>query len=486
MKSPSRGSWVLAFSLCGVGCSGADDAVVGDGGPTPDAGVTYDASAPDVAGPDGAASDADLPPVTPPATPPIDCTKTQCRYVTPPGAGAKSGADWANACAGFTGSCTVASLARGTTYFVAGGTYQGSNFNTQPSGSLAITIRKAVPSDHGTDTGWNAAFGTSQAVFSSMVEFNSSFWMFDGQTGGGPGAWSTGFGFAITSVADGASVVRIGYVNHTASDITIRHVDMAGKGASSTSGGGTSNDGVAIYGPSKITVAYAYLHGIGRCPIFASTKDTVFEDLYVERYYGSSAVHSEVASLWAFGGSPTGDITFRNSLVTHIASTGGLMFDNVSNPASHLYVYGNVFFKPPSATWDKANGLIGGWTGANGEEMHNVWVFHNTFVNVDQQSLSSLPQVATGGRAQNNLWVTSNAPSFADFPTHDYNLFVSSGTVQGEANGATAQSSPLKNPSALDFTLSANTPPGVKLGAPYDVDPLGKPRTTATRGAYEF
>jgi hypothetical protein len=399
--------------------------------------------------------------------------------VGPAASGDGSGTDWNNM------KAWTATPARGDTWYLADGSYPGKTFDVPASGTTPITIKKATASDHGPAAGWNDTMGDGQAAFTSAIQFDSPHWVFDGRTGGGPGHWNGDFGFKITSADDALANVRIGY-DKTADDITVRHVDLQGKGSVSTQGGSYSNDAVAIYSSSDITVSYAWIHGAGRCPFYIDTANSVFEYVYVESYHGSGDVHSEVASIWNFGDLPIGDITFRHNLITHIVSTGGLMFDNSSNPSSHLYVYGNVFYKPAGDTWEEANGVIGGWTGGGGEEMHNVWVYNNSFINIDQSILSTLPKIASGSRAQNNLFYNSTAPSFDKFPTHDYNHFVSSGGTAGEANGTSADGDPFVDAAKLDFTLSANTAPGTNLGAPFDVDGLGHTRTTWTRGAYEY
>ena len=396
--------------------------------------------------------------------------------------GAGNGSDWNNAF-----PVLPTTLQRGATYYIADGAYTGRAFNTPASGTTPITIRKATAVAHGTGTGWMASLGDGQATFSSQIEFDSSYWEFDGQTGGGPGNWAANYGFKITSTDDAAAVLRMGY-HAVANHITVRHVDLAGKGSVGSQGGSYGNDGVAIYGCANITAAYLWMHGIGRCPFFIDTADSVFDHLYVQSYFGSAGVHSEVASIWSFSGLDVGNITFSNSLFTHIASTGGLMFDNSSNPASHLFVYGNVFYKPAGAAWEQANGVIGGWT-AGGAEMHNVWVYNNSFINVDQQTLSTFPNIASGCQARNNLFYNCDAPDFAKFPAHDHNHFINSGGAQGEADGtAAANGDPFVDFANLDFRLKAATATGASLGTPYAVDPYGIIRGgdgTWDRGAYE-
>ena len=210
----------------------------------------------------------------------------------------------------------------------------------------------------------------------------------------------------------------------------------------------------------------------------------MFDHIYVQSFGpGTSGVHCEVMSA---SQGPMGDTTWCNSIIADVESTGGLMWDNSQNTSSHLYVYGNVFYQPSGSSWGVANGVIGGWTGGNGEMMYNVLVYNNTFINVNQESLSSFPNTYGGCQAYNNLWYNCQAPGFSRFPTHDFNDFISSGGTQGEAHGISGSSNPFANFIGLDFTVTANTTAGINLGSPYNIDPAGKTRSTWTRGAYEF
>lgn len=405
-------------------------------------------------------------------------------YVRAGATGTQTGADWTNAYAALPST-----LVRGDTYYVAGGTYAGRTFNTAVSGSTPITIKKSTVADHGTNTGWSDAYGTAQASFTSAFVFGSSYWVIDGQTGGGAAnGWNGGFGFKITETGDSNAVIKIGQ-SGTSDNITIRHVDLQGKGSVSNSGGSISNDGVAIYGSSNVTLSYFHMAGIGRCPFFISPKNLVVEHGWVQSYFGSGAVHSEVASIWGFAGS-VGDVTFRDNLITDIKSTGGIMWDNSTNNAAKLNVYGNVFYKPAGATWEQANGVIGGWTGGGGEQFRNASVYNNTFINVDQESLSTFPNVYSGNVAYNNLFYNSASPNFAKFGAHDNNHFINSGGTHSESNGTSAASGdPFVNYTGLDFRLKAATAAGAPVSAPFNQDPLGKLRGAdgnADRGAFEF
>jgi hypothetical protein len=392
-----------------------------------------------------------------------------------------NGTDWNNA----YGSLP-ATLARGAVYLIADGSYSGYTFNTAASGTTAITIKKATESDHGTSVGWSSTYGDGQAAFTGGLSFSTPYWVIDGQTGGGAeNQWLGSFGFKVTETGDSNAILNF---ESTGSNVTVRHVDLQGKGSVSTSGGSWSNDAVAIYGASNVTLSYFHMKGVGRCPFFISPANLTVEHGWVESYFGSGAVHSEVASIWAFSRS-VGNVTFRYNLFTDIQSTGGLMWDNSSNTSAVLSVYGNVFYKPAGATWGQANGLIGGWTGGGGEQCHNIKVYNNTFINVDQQSLSTLPNIASGNEAYNNIFYNSQAPDFTKFTSHDYNLFINSGTTQGETNGKSGTTSPFVNITGKDFRLSAATFAGKTFASPYNLDPLASTRGTdgvIDRGAFEY
>lgn len=404
-------------------------------------------------------------------------------YVRVGATGSQNGSDWNNA---YTSLPTT--LVRGNVYYIADGTYTGRTFNTATNGTALITIKKATIADHGSSTGWNDTYGDGQAAFSGMFDFTTSYWLIDGQTGGGHGSWNTGFGFKITETRDSNAIIRVNYSGR-ADNITVRHVDMQGKGSVSSQGGYYSNDGLAIYnGASNVTLSHAWMHGIGRCPVFIiGASNTLLEHIYVQSYNGSSSTHSEVMST---GQATMGDLTWRYNLVTDIKSTGGLMWDNNTNPSAHMYVYGNIFYKSAGVSWEQANGVIGGWTGNNGEEFRNVWVYNNTFINVDQQSLSTFPNVYSGNIAINNLFYNSNSPDFGKFDTHNYNHFINSGGTHSEANGTSATSGdPFVDYVNLDFRLKAPTTAGTSLPSPYNLDPTGTTRGSDgvwDRGAFEF
>jgi hypothetical protein len=89
--------------------------------------------------------------------------------------GTANGADWINAY-----PMLPTTLSRGSTYYVATGTYGGYTFNTTESGTNVVTVKKATVLDHGSNTGWNDSYGIGAAVFTNYWRIK---WVEDPEAG---------------------------------------------------------------------------------------------------------------------------------------------------------------------------------------------------------------------------------------------------------------------------------------------------------------
>ena len=369
-----------------------------------------------------------------------------------------------------------ATLVRGDTYYIADGIYAGKTFNT--TGTALITIKKATGSDHGTEIGWSNAYGDGTATFTSTLNFSTGYWLVDGISGGGPTNWTGPFGFKSTATTE---MLLYG---DGASEITVRHIELSGVGS--------YNDrqaGLKAYHCVNCTLSYWYMHDIGLIPFFSAADNLLVEYGYMKNWY-DGASHSELCSCWAFGGGAIGTHTFRYNLFTDIRSTGGIMWDNSTNHAAALQVYGNVFYKDPAVPMNNAaNGVIAGWTGGNGEDFYNVHVINNTFINIPgAQILSTFPIRSGSNEARNNLFYTiSNPGGENDWQTISANHFISTSLIG--TSPSTSSGSPFVDMNGRNFNLTGPTPAGVALPAPYDVDMYGRKRGADgvwDRGAVEF
>jgi hypothetical protein len=395
--------------------------------------------------------------------------------VGPTASGNGSGSDWNNQMA------WSSTPARGDTWYLCAGNYSPQNFNTPASGTTLITIKKATATDHATDTGWVSTMA-NQAVFSassnpnnSVIVFNSSYWVFDGQTGGGPGSWTNGFGFKIDD--SNGTLHYMGLNVNAGSYITARHFEVVGDGGNDPvdlgQASSPNNDGIAMdSGTGNLTFSYAYVHDMGRC-IFLSigTTPLTVEYVYSGKFTSTAVQHAEIASL---AGSSQ---TFRYCVFAHIEGTGGLMF-NGSGPN---YIYGNVFYHVPGDDWlgGGGNGLIG--AKSSNEPVQDTQIYNNTVIN-------------TGGSTAG--FIGMYMPNYSGNTAYD-NLFyggnVSVGNLTGIGNGFnfTVSSNIFSNFLGLDFSLTSDTPPGTSSGSPSgnNLDPLGNTRGadgTWDVGAYQY
>ena len=387
-----------------------------------------------------------------------------------------------------------ANLTRGDTYYLGDGAYTGGiTFSKATSGTSLITIKKATANDYGGLSGWNSTYGDGQATFNNSIGFSTSYWTFDGVTGGGPGSWGSGYGIKVTDTDVNAQVIQTG---GGATNITIKHVEVVGSGYEST------NDGFGIdSGGTNFLASYIWIHDVGRCPIArpVSYGTAIFEYLYVSSYWARGTVHGEIISAMYPNGTP-GDTTFRYSLFTDVESTGGIMWDNRGNTNAHLYIYGNVFYKDPNREWNYGNGVVAGWTTSTAL-FSNVHVYNNTFINIPGNVFGSYyasgAYNATNNEVYNNIFYNSSSPgytnTFADsgkiWNVHNYNHYINSGGTHSEANGTSATSGdPFVDYIRYNFNLSTATTAGVSLSSPFNTDPNGITRGgdgVWDKGAYE-
>lgn len=407
-------------------------------------------------------------------------------YVRSAAAGAANGSDWSNAY-----QALPSSMVRGATYYMASGTYAGYTFSTAENGTNTITVKKATLADHGTSAGWSDSYDNGPAVFTNTVQFSKGYFILDGQTGGGPQSWTNGFGFKIQSLSTTQPRPGI-YVGEGRKNVTLRHFEVQGNGGDGDGdGSGQANDALSIeVGTDQTTVSYAYLHDMGRCLIFGHGNNMFFEYIYGGTFESTPVEHSEVASIWATINAPPPlctNVTFANCVWSHIEGTGGLMMY-----ADGVKIYGNTFYRPAGVTFPVGLGAIATWYQAwgTGTFAHGR-IYNNSFIDLGQgfpvSGISWGSTNAIDNVVENNVFYNCSL-NFGGISTHDYNLFINTTgeNAASEAHGASASSAIFNDYHSLNFTLQSNTVAGTNAGAPYDIDPNGVPRTTGTRGAYEF
>ena len=276
------------------------------------------------------------------------------RYVRPGGAGAQDGSDWANA---FNGLPSV--LERDTVYWLGAGNYGSYTFDDGASGQMGITVRKATAQAHGSDTGWNAAYGSGQAVFGPL-RFEGSRYTLDG---GEPN------GLRTVGQMGTKATVHVG-----GSHIVLRHVEIDGglqkSNGTQTAGGcngghveadhvvfdrcevhNIADDGLGIYA-DHIKVLYSKIHNLHGCGTDSSCSGPCFNG------------HSDGLEL-----SGASDVELVGNMVYDVRSTAAIFMEDFgSGGISNLVAYNNVFYTP-------ATGITVYLQDLNGAKFHNniIW-----------------------------------------------------------------------------------------------------------------
>lgn len=395
--------------------------------------------------------------------------------------GGATGADWNNALgASFT-------PIRGNTYYIADGSYGSKTWSTSVSGTTGITIKKATLTDHVTDTGWSGTMGDGQAVYTGW-SVSTSYWLMDGQTGGGPGAWTAGFGFFISnpSYSDGARLIDSG--GNLITNLTVQHVGMTYSNATDT---GAYATGVYFaQGSRGLTLISNAIYEIpGDIGQLRSANEFIVDHCFLGQNLSVSAKHGDV---WEHDGTGA-DHTYRFSYYKDCVGTYCISDQSGAGALSNVKVYGNVWqWTAAAAARGFDNALVA--TDSGGTGISGLRFFNNTIYGFSEHSACHAGFNITGPSdnvVSNNVWYGFNDAGntgdigFTGITTHDYNAFRYAGS-QSEANIQSLSSDPFTTAAGGDFTLTANTTAGAALGSPYTTDPLGTTRSTWSRGAYEY
>jgi len=414
-----------------------------------------------------------------------NCDGLNSCYVRAAAGGTGTGASWTNACTDFTGACALnTTAARGTTYWVATGSYSSLSVSAADTGTTPITINGVTTSSHGSAGDWNNAFA-GQAVFSGQSSITTDYVSINGQTRGSD--WQSGYTIKFTlngQASTGFVIGRSG--SSTLTNWTLDYVEIEGSHAV---GDAYASNGFQCYPTcNNIRIAHSWLHHVG-------------VDIVSMGYGGNSgSPHTYEYDWFAYAGysrlsgghfqaiDDTGsNVTVRYSLFQNIINSGVLTDASGGTPTfSNRYFYGNIVF------WDAAfasdlsatfggNGIVGFF----GETFSGTAAFYNNtivgFNLTNTRTCVISPGFNFPAIIQNNLWehtTNCNPSQIGDYAT----LGAGSGTSGSGSNTQTATSTEfLSNWSAFSiagFGLSSNTNAGNTLSSPYNADMLG-----VTRGA---
>ncbi|WP_442496783.1 hypothetical protein [Methylobacter sp. sgz302048] len=413
-------------------------------------------------------------------------------YVRAGATGANNGNDWNNAY-----TSLPSTLTRGDTYYIAGGKYPAYTFDDPESGSSVITIKKAIASDHGTDTGWQATYGSTQAVFDSQIVFNRSNYVFDGQTRN-ENDWFDGASYGIQvyhSNQLNQNIIIGPNGGPAANNITVKNVyiDAPYKNL-------PSNQTIRQYavdtdtygGPQHTGLVFSrmYVRGSNNVWFLRSTTGAIVEYSASDGVVSNGANHGEIVNLYYSGINAVIRYNkFRNAYLDS-GGTAIVAITDGPNPipgaGSGLEFYGNIVYN--FQTGDASIGFDGY---AKGFKTSNSKVYNNTFIG----SIGGNAGTAFGGGANNlvynNLFINNRGVGFDGGPgtVNDYNGF-SDSNARGQSHAQTnVPTSIFANFNSNDFSLKSPTNAGYSLSSPYNKDLLSNTRGTDGKfdiGAYEF
>jgi hypothetical protein len=514
---------LLATSLLGAllgGCSSnaapADTTDAGcppsGQGCAPDGGQTSDGGTDSTPGDSGADSHADGGHMTDGGPPPGVDGKSWYVAKGAPGTAASAcsaaGTSWTTAW-GEMNAINWSCLQPGDTLWIAGGTY-AHGFAVGASGTASHPIYVARPLS--TDSvptqaaGWNAAFDSQVVItnpnadnanascnkgdvlcFGSSTLGNYTYW--DGRVDAGIKLQTSNIaGLSPTNnTTIGQSAADLGPAgnNH---DVTFTNVDFAGP-AGPTEYDHLSYDAAiqVVNAKGNILFSNCRFHGGNENVNISGSSGVVFDHCkFYDQVAGpNSAGHGNQVQY-----ASNDDVTFRFNEWWNW-SVEGIM---VWTPSGSLYVYGNVFHDADNSGYPS---VIQAQAAAG-----PLYFYNNTIANVTNYCVFRPDPAGSwtaGSQARNNLYWTSDV-CIQIAPGSDYDAYYDDMTAsnpqrlgipetttvqQAETHSCTVPAAPFANEGAGDFHLTSNTVAGVDLGAPYDVDKDGNPRTTWTRGAYE-
>jgi hypothetical protein len=407
-------------------------------------------------------------------------------------------------------------LVRGDTYWIADGAYARHVFADAESGETYITVKKATAGagNHGSDTGWDDAYGDGQAVWGVAIvatkyEFGPSFrrgyYVFDGVVGSGDDPSTYGFG--IYGVDDTKKQIQLGLPQlgdhaYQIDHITVSHTAIVASAITANCIYSKSVDGSEA---TNITLSNNYIYNSTSNILATQANGWVVANNYFDGNHSREAGHGQQISHhgcddWIVRGN-----TFVDSYV---------FITGAHKPTNHRWqIYNNIVI---------GGELTAGWSNATADETDNVaqyQVHHNTHINVNFTITTARGAVFPGllsdvttdrSYAYNNIFYGCANPRLDNSNgeqgtvggvVHNYNAFLActtgGGNIPDEDNDQTdseATSAIFTNYDEGDYSIAAANQTaidhiigkGKTLASPFDIDYLGVSRTAPYDiGAYD-
>jgi hypothetical protein len=412
----------------------------------------------------------------------------QTLYVRDGAAGTGTGADWTNACEEL--SLCEAKVDRETYdnvyIYVADGNYAGTiTFNSVENGSRMVYIWKATVGSHGTETGWDNAYGDGQAVITAgagvtyytAIKFQTGYYELNGKAGSGSDYGS--YGFKIISPGDTKKETLVGLPAVGDSSRQIDHINIkyaaiicSGVGSVVLERIGIYSAAAAGYESEDILISHCYFSG-GHVNIYPfRAKRWTIENSYFADNWSSGTTHGE-----QIAPKNADDLIIRNNIFKNTTLYVIGSHCSVSGVRCNFryQIYNNII--DGMAEGKVLNSAFGNAT----TSYHNTniqWeVHHNTVLNVDFTNTMAQGFVFTGvmddpetdhHHVYNNLFYNCTNPRLnhtgsntAGQVVHDNNAFIactagSGGEVPNEDHDQTdaTATNPFTNSAGGVYTIN--------------------------------
>lgn len=425
------------------------------------------------------------------------------RYVRAGASGTGSGADWANAY-----PTLPTTLVRGDTYYIADGTYGAYTFDDPVSGTSKISIVKATADVHGTDTGWQAAYGDGEAVFSAssgtIWMFNTGYYDINGVVGQGksPGKYGIRV-YSPQSRCTGSDMILF-REGSTITNVAWRHIDFDWNNGTAS----CTTDVVRHFytqGASSdyITIENSYFHHSSGYVFYIGPYDPnpggKLENHYTIRnnyFYmngggGGDSAHWETMWLMNLDNSVIRDNVIQDT-VGSSGQTGWVMLAKSDN----VLIAGNLFFCTDPQCIVGGNGVVATWS-LDAYQNSSIHIYNNTFVNLKGVFTPRIYFVHnsvsdTDIRVKNNVYYNSKF-EWAGVNTQSNETCGGGQSCQGNSSQTGISTSLFVNFASNDFRLASATAVGdTSVSSEFNGDLTDMNGNTRgadgfwDRGAFEF
>lgn len=408
-------------------------------------------------------------------------------YIRAGASGSNNGSSWADAWTSF-GAVT---WTRGDTYYVAGGTYNESNFvyiHPSAAGTSVVLIKKANAADNSGDAGWNSSYATDVATINGpavnifpVLDFANGYIQIDGVTGSG----TSGHGIVIYNPSS-TDVVLL----EAGDGYAVSHCEIRGAGYSSAEGysGLQWTNGKGTY------IGYNWIHNVSiNGVVFSTVAGTsysdyglTFENNVVSETGGCTDPDLHGQGMQLGFNSEMAFLLIRNNSFRNNVGSAMIAFLGGGSANHHdIRIYNNLFYLTDPATYAILSpGVIWGHVDS---AKTNVSILNNTFYNLTGATVSGTITFEhpspTSTLLENNAWEGCRFNStHVGITTQSNNGYYSNtGSVpSGTTNQVNGSSSTFTDASVSNFTLVDDgyaVGSGLDLSAVFTTDITGETRS---------